>query len=85
VSKNKTLAQRLPFYAGDVMHSRKRFLFAFEVFALLALACAGSAARVEKATQPVEQKSTYCAANNIYDGTTIKAAAGESAHGSQQG
>src|SRR5258705_6575750 len=39
------------------MHSKNRFLIAFEVFALLALACSGSAALVEKAKQPREQKS----------------------------
>jgi murein L,D-transpeptidase YafK len=58
VSKNKALAQRLPFHSGDAMHSKKRSLIGFEAFALLALACSGSAAHVEKATQPVEQKST---------------------------
>src|SRR6266404_8098219 len=40
------------------MNSTKRFLFASGVLMLVALACTGSAAREEAATQPVEQKST---------------------------
>ncbi len=54
------------------MNSRNRFLIAFEVLALLAMACSGSAAHVEKATQPAGQKSTSAPRTTLMTEQSLK-------------